>query len=144
MKYLLDTCVLSELVRKAPDPRVVAWVDSLHEAEAYLSVITIGEIVRGAERLPPSERRRAILEWLENDLILRFADRVLAVDTGVMLTWGRLVAALESQGRTLPAFDGLIAATALRGGLTLATRNVEDFVATGVPVFNPWTGVGAG
>ncbi len=140
MKYLLDTCVISELIRKHPDPHVVAWVDSLHEAEAYLSVIAIGEIKRGVERLPASERQTAIREWLEHDLMARFQGRILPVDTAVMLAWGQLMAAAERIGRTLPAFDSLIAATALNGGLTIATRNEADFAGIGVPVFNPWSG----
>jgi tRNA(fMet)-specific endonuclease VapC len=139
MKYLLDTCVISELIRKAPNARVVAWIDGLYDPEVYLSVITIGEIKRGAERLPESERKYAILEWLENDLFFRFERRILPIDAAVMLTWGRLVATLEQRGRPLPAFDSLIAATALSNKLTLATRNVEDFADTGVPIFNPWT-----
>lgn len=138
MKYLLDTCIVSELIRKVPNADVVAWIDGLDEAQAYLSVITIGEIKRGAEKLPDSGRKQAILEWLENDLILRFHRRILPIDASVMLTWGRLMALLEQRGRPLPAFDSLIAATALNGGLVLATRNVEDFADTGVPIFNPW------
>ncbi len=144
MKYLLDTCVVSELVRKAPDPQVVAWVDSLYEAETYLSAITIGEIKRGAERLPPSERQRAILDWLEQDLLARFGRRILPVDAAIALTWGRLIARLDREGRPMPAFNSLIVATALNGGLILATRNVDDFSSAGVPLFNPWTGSSLG
>lgn len=144
MKYLLDTCVVSELVRKTPDPQVVAWVDSLHEAETYLSAITIGEIKRGVERLPPSERRHAVLDWLEHDLLARFDRRILPVDAMVALTWGQLVARLDREGRPMPAFDSLIAATALNGGLILATRNVDSFSSTGVTLLNPWTGSSLG
>ncbi len=139
MRYLLDTCVISELIRKNPEPRVVAWVDSLHESETYLSVITIGEIKRGVERLPASERQATIRAWLEQDLPMRFAGRILPIDTSVMFVWGQLMASLERAGRVLPAFDSLIAATALNGSLTVVTRNVADFSGVGVPVFNPWT-----
>ncbi len=85
MRYLLDTCVISELIRKNPEPRVVAWVDSLHESEAFLSVITIGEIKRGMERLPASEHQAAIRAWLEYDLPTRFAGRILPIDASMML-----------------------------------------------------------
>ncbi len=139
MKYLLDTCVISELIRKQPDPRVVAWVDNLHESEAFLSAITVGEIKRGVERLPQSDRQAAIRTWLEHDLLVRFQGRILPLDAWVMLTWGQLMAASEQGGRPLPAFDSLIAATALSGGLVVATRNVADFAGTGVGVFDPWT-----
>lgn len=139
MKYLLDTCVVSELIRKQPDPRVVAWVDTLHESEAFLSAITVGEIKRGVERMPPSDRQAAIRAWLEQDLLMRFQGRILPLDAAVVLAWGQLTAASDQAGRPLPAFDSLIAATALSGGLVVATRNVADFAATGVPVFDPWT-----
>ncbi len=139
MKYLLDTCVISELIRKQPDPRVVAWVDSLHESEAFLSAITVGEIKRGVERLPQSDRQAAIRTWLEQELLVRFQGRILPLDAAVMLAWGQLMAASEQTGRPLPAFDSLIAATALSGGLVVATRNVADFAGTGVSIFDPWS-----
>lgn len=144
MKYLLDTCVISELIHKQPEPRVVAWVDSLHESEAYLSAITVGEIKRGVEKLPASERQAAMRAWLEHDLLVRFQGRILPLDAAVMLAWGQLVATVERSGRPLPAFDSLIAATALNGGLTVATRNGADFSGAGVPIFNPWAATSGG
>jgi len=121
-----------------PDPGVVRWVDSVDEERLHLSVITIGEIKKRIERLPDSTRKRALEEWLEVDLLLRFDDRVLPIDTPIMLLWGELTAELEKQGRTMPAIDSLIAATALQGSLSLVTRNEDDFANSGVPVTNPW------
>ena len=139
MRFLLDTCVISELVARQPDPDVVRWVDSIDEERLYLSVITVGEIKKGIEKLPDSRRKSELAEWLEADLLIRFQDRILPIDTGVMLAWGELAADLEKQGRTMPAIDSLIAATALRGKLSLVTRNEDDFANCGVAVVNPWT-----
>jgi predicted nucleic acid-binding protein len=138
MSFLLDTCVISELVARQPDPGVVRWVDGMDEERLYLSVITIGEIKKGIDRLSDSERKRALAEWLEGDLLIRFADRILPIDTRVMLAWGELTADLERHGRTMPAIDSLIAATALHGKLSLVTRNEDDFANSGVTVVKPW------
>jgi predicted nucleic acid-binding protein len=138
MRFLLDTCVISELVARQPDPDVVRWVDGTDEERLCLSVITVGEIKRGIDRLPDSSRKSALAEWLEGDLLIRFADRILPIDTPVMLVWGELTANLEKQGRRMPAIDSLIAATALQGRLSLVTRNEDDFANSGVTVVNPW------
>ncbi len=138
MRYLLDTCVISELVARQPNPRVVAWVDAVEESRLYLSVVTIGEIRRGIAKLPDSPRKERLNRWLEEDLLLRFSGRIVPIDVGVMLTWGDLVARLERTGRVLPAMDSLVAAIALHGEFTLVTRNVRDFEGTGVQIVNPW------
>ncbi len=138
MRYLLDTCVISELVARQPNPRVVAWVDAVEESRLYLSVVTIGEIRRGIAKLPDSPRKERLNRWLEEDLLLRFSGRIVPIDIGVMLTWGELVARLERTGRVLPAMDSLVAAIALHGEFTLVTRNVRDFEGTGVQIVNPW------
>lgn len=139
MTFLLDTCVVSELVARQPDRNVVQWVDGVDEDKLFLSAITVGEIKRGIERLADSARKRALSEWLEEDLLLRFRDRILPVDTAVMLSWGELMADLEKRGRRMPAIDSLIAATCLQGGLDLVTRNDRDFAHSGVTVVDPWS-----
>ncbi len=138
MRYLLDTCAISELIAKRPNPDVVQWIDSLDDGQVYLSVITLGEIKRGIEKLPDSVRKDQLNDWLNDNLIIRFKGRILAIDTPVMLTWGALTAQLERQGRTLPAVDSMIASIALHGGYHLVTRNERDFAGTGVDVINPW------
>jgi tRNA(fMet)-specific endonuclease VapC len=138
MTFLLDTCVISELVAKQPNLQVVQWVDSINEDKLFLSAITIGEIKRGIEKLPDSNRKSALAEWLEGDLLIRFTDRILPIDTPVMLVWGQLTADLEKQGRRMPAIDSLIAATCLQTRLDLVTRNERDFAHSGVAVVNPW------
>lgn len=138
MKYLLDTNVISELVAKQPLAKVIDWLDERDENLLYLSVITIGEIKKGIERLPDSHHKTTLRTWLTDALLLRFQGRILPLDTAVMLTWGNLTALLEQKGRKLPAMDSLIAAVALQGQLVLVTRNEADFADTGVTVLNPW------
>ena len=138
MKYLLDTCVISELLAKQPEPHVITWIDSVDDMFMYLSVITIGEIKRGIEKLPESRRKQTLNHWLNEDLLTRFKDRILTIDTSVMLIWGAMVARLEAQGRRLPAIDSLIAAIAMYGDLHLVTRNEKEFEGSGVEIVNPW------
>jgi predicted nucleic acid-binding protein len=138
MRFLLDTCVISELVARQPDPDVVRWVDGIDEDRLYLSAITIGEIKKGIEKLSDSRRKSELADWLEDDLLIRFKDKILPIDTRVTLVWGELAANLEKQGRRMPAIDSLIAATALQGRLNLVTRNEGNFVYSGVAVTNPW------
>ena len=138
MRFLLDTCVISDLVARRPDPGVVQWVDNTDEGKLFLSVIAIGEIKKGIEKLIAPDRQKVLSEWLEDELLARFRDRILPIDTPVMLIWGKLVADLERQGKPMPAIDSLLAATALQGGLALVTRNEDDFAHCGVAVINPW------
>ena len=138
MKYLLDTNVISELVAGQPNEQVIAWIDGIDDQLVYLSVITIGEIKRGIEKLPNSRRKRRLNQWLNEALLIRFDDKILSIDIPVMVTWGKLIAKLESRGRMLPAVDSLIAATALHHGLHLVTRNEEDFDGLDVMGINPW------
>ena len=138
MKYLLDTCVVSELVAKQPNPRVLEWIDLIDPDGVYLSVITIGEITKGIEKLPISKRKQELSDWLENELLVRFQDNIIELDVNTLVYWGRLLARLEAKGRILPAIDSLIAASVLEKGLTLVTRNEADFDGTDVEIINPW------
>ena len=138
MNYLLDTCVLSEFTRRKPDEKVIHWVDSLDEDKLFISVITVGEIQRGIERLPESHRKTGLLAWMNNGLIQRFGPRILPLDTPTMFLWGSLTSRLENSGQPLPVMDSLIAATALQHNLIIATRNTSDFSPCGTQVTNPW------
>lgn len=138
MRYILDTNVISELIAKQPRSDVLAWLDSLDSGSLYLTVITLGEIRKGVERLSPSARRDSIKDWLETDLPLRFQGKILEITTDVALVWGDLVGRLENEGRRMAAIDSLIAAIALQGHYTLITRNDRDFQHAGVMVINPW------
>lgn len=138
MKYLLDTNVISELVARQPDQKVLSWIDSLDPHTVYLSVITIGEIQKGIAKLQDASRQVELAAWLNDQLLVRFAGQILVIDVGVMLTWGSLMAQLEHVGRPLPAIDSLIAAIARYHRCTLVTRNVKDFAATSIDLLNPW------
>ena len=138
MNYLLDTCVISEFTKREPEPKVLHWLAEADETKLFLSVITLGEIRRGIERLPASPRKDQLSEWLNEELLLRFRDRVVMIDAAVMLLWGSLVAQLEESGRKMLAIDSLIAASALYHHLFLVTRNVADFAPAGVSLINPW------
>ena len=136
MSYLIDTNVLSELRRKTPDPAVARWFAERPAGTLYLSVLTLGELRKGIDALPETPRKLALLDWLEAELPMFFAGRILAVDTKVADRWGRLVA---QAGRPLPAIDSLLAATALTHGLTLITRNLKDFQHPDLAVLDPWS-----
>jgi len=138
MKLLLDTCVISDLVAKKPNPAVVKWVDTQNDEDVYLSVITIGEIVKGIEKLPESRRKQELHAWLKHDLLARLQGRILTLDIDVLVEWGMLTAKMERVGRPLPAIDSLIVATASVNHCTLVTRNVSDFEGTGIAIINPW------
>ncbi len=138
MKSLLDTCVISELVSRKPSPKVVEWVDAQDDDDICLSVITIGELIKGIEKLPESNRKRDLNAWLRHDLLARFQGRILALDTAIIVEWGMLTARLELAGTSMPAIDSLIAATVLVNHCTLITRNVSDFEGAGVEIVNPW------
>lgn len=138
MKYLLDTNVVSELIKKQPNPNVVQWVDAQDATRMYLSVITLGEIRKGVEKLPPSPRKEKIFTWLSSELLLRFDGRILPLTTEAMLRWGERTGQLEMQGTILSAIDSLIAAIALHAQCTLVTRNTDDFRGIGIPLLNPW------
>jgi len=138
MSYLLDTCVLSEFTRRLPDRKVVEWVSSADELSLYICVISIGEIQKGIARLPDSSRKEELAKWLQSELMPRFGERLLVLDTNVLLAWGDLLARIEAAGKKMPAIDSLIAATALCHDLTLVTRNRADFEPSQVKIINPW------
>lgn len=140
MKILLDTNVLSEVTRPAPDARVLQWLDGLDEDRSFISVVSIAEIRRGVALMEEGRKREALAEWLARDLPQRFDQRVLPVDEPVALAWGDLMGLAKRRGRGLSSMDGLIAATAIAQGLTLATRNTRDFEGFGIELFDPWTG----
>lgn len=138
MKYLLDTCVLSELWKPAPAVGVVEWLASAREEELRLSVLTLGEIQRGVSKLPHG-KRAAHLAALFAELRERFAATTIPVTPEIALRWGALSAEAGKRGRPLHPVDGLLCATALENGLTIVTRNESDFAVTGAPLLNPWS-----
>jgi predicted nucleic acid-binding protein len=139
-RYLLDTNVVSELIRRPIAPRVEQWMDGQADSDLYLASVTLGEMIRGAERLPEGRHRQTLENWLTNVVLPRFKGRVLAFDRETATIWGRILGEGDRQGRPRPIIDAQISATAIRHRLILATRNISDHGAMGAQVFNPWTG----
>jgi hypothetical protein len=132
--YLLDTMVLSESMKRRPEPRVIAWLEGVSAADAFISVLSVGEIERGIARA----RRRSdpfagqLAAWL-SQILTAYGDRILVADVAVARRWGRLCEAIGHAGTDL-----LIAATALEHGLTVVTRNRRHFEPAGVPILDPY------
>ena len=137
MSFLLDTCVLSELTRPKPHPNVIRWFEAQDAAALFVSVLTIGGIEKGVAALPTGRKKVALAGWLAT-LRSTYSDRVLPIDAAIAAIWGRTAARIEDEGGRLAVVDGLIAATAVHHGYTVVTRNVSDFVKTGVALLNAW------
>ncbi len=135
MSYLLDTNVIYETSRKRPEPKVIQWLHAVASEDLHLSVLTLGEIRRGIEALGDVPRKSQLLIWLTHDLPQWFGKRILPIDVHVADRWGYLVA---TASLSIPAIDGLLAATALAHNLKIVTRNEKDFHLSGVEVVNPW------
>lgn len=138
MSWLLDTCALSEYAKKSPAPEVIAWLDEQDEASLHISVISLGEIEKGILKLRERDRRRSqkLTAWL-GKVEQRFAGRVLPLDAAALHVWAQIAARSELAGQPLPVMDALLMATAQCHGLTVVTRNVQDFAAY-PQIFNPW------
>lgn len=137
MKTLLDTCVLSELRRSDCNEHVRQAIAALASEDLFVSVISLGEIVKGVSLLAAGRRQQELLNWI-NTLEQNYASRILSIELDVVHIWGEITATAQKRGLTISAADGLIAATALCHGLHLMTRNVDDFEPTGALLINPW------
>lgn len=137
MKYLLDTCVISELVKLAPDEKVVGWLNQRPSEALFLCAITIGEVMKGLTKLPDSNKKERLTLWL-NTLLDEYRDRILPVDLMVCENWGILQGFAEKAGAPMASIDGLLAATAYTHNMTLATRNERAFAPSHIPIINPW------
>lgn len=138
MSYLLDTNIISELVKQTPTQSVLKWVDAVDNEKLYISVITLGKIRKRIAGIQNPERQEKIAYWLEIELPEYFEHRILNIDSKIADTWGRLQS--KNKGYTLPAIDGLIAATAHVHNLKLVTRNTKDFINASIEIINPWEG----
>lgn len=137
MNYLLDTCVISELVKPSPNANVIDWINNTPSERLYLSVITIGEIRKGLTKLPDSKRKDLLANWL-NSLLEDYDNRIYPINLTVAENWGIIQGKAEKQGTPMASIDSLIAATAYTYNLVLVTRNVRDFEASSLPIHNPW------
>lgn len=134
----MDTCVISEMRKVDINPRLKELMDTTDEEDIFISVISLGELVKGISLLEESRRKRELLSWI-GGLERAFSDRILGIDQDTAHIWGEVTAKAGKMGKVIPACDGLIAAIALRHGLHLLTRNSKDFVQTGVMLIDPWS-----
>ena len=138
MKYLLDTCTISETAKRIPSEHVLQWLRSVSPEELYLSSVTIGEIAKGISKLALNDPRRSRLESWFDEIRGQFEQRILPFDDVVAIAWGRMVGEGLRCGRPMSLADSQIAATASVHGMKLVTRNVEDMAGMGVPILNPF------
>ena len=138
MNYLLDTNIISEFISKTPNKRVVDYILTLDESSLFLSVITIGEIKAGIEKLDNGKKKENLLYWLEHDLLSRFENRIISINLDVMMQWGEINQQLRKIGTPLPIMDSLIGATCKALDITLITRNEKDFKNIDIPIINPF------
>ena len=138
MSFLLDTNAVSEWMKPRPNPGLTAWMEGVDEDRVFLSVITLVELRYGIERLPVGKKRKRLEDWLDQELAVRFEERILSIESMIAHACGRIVARREMLGRSMEAMDAFLAATAEVHRLTLVTRNDSDFEGI-VPCANPWT-----
>ena len=139
MNYLLDTCLISEYVKKKPNQQVIQWLDGQDEASLFISILTIAELKKGIIKIKNSqpERYQKLTKWLPK-VETRFAGRILSLNHNILDTWATICGESEGKGKKLPIMDSLIAATAYEYNLIIVTRNVSDFNFSLLKVFSPW------
>lgn len=135
---ILDTNVLSELMRPAPDPGVIAWTDQQSQSALFTTTVTQGELLYGVAILPAGERKRALEDAVRLVLATHFHTRLLSFDHNAAEAYARIAASRRRDGNPVSQFDAMIAAIAASRGAALATRNVKDFAGCGIDVINPW------
>jgi predicted nucleic acid-binding protein len=138
MSYLIDTCIISEFVKRKPNDHVRKWFNQ-QERHTFISAISLAEIKKGIYKIKPSQPERALKlqDWLDR-LELSFSQRILPINNDVLEQWAQISASMERQGNTLAVMDSLIAATAHHYDLTIATRNVNDFDSLPLKIINPF------
>ncbi len=138
MNYLLDTCVISELIKKNPDTNVLSWISEVEETSLYLSVLTFGEIHKGIEKLTQSKKKERLHKWVNSDLRERFKSRIINFDLDTATKWGEIQGKAELAGKPMSLIDGLISATGIAYDLIVVTRNTKDMEQSGATLLNPW------
>lgn len=139
MTYLLDTCIVADLISAAPNPRLVEWIDSQPEEMLYISVGTLAELKQVIESTPSSKERARMNNWLTNDLMVRFSGRISEITAEATLKWGEISARIHGQSRTVNPLDSLTLALAIIYDHTLVTTNSSAFDGMGVRLLNPIT-----
>jgi len=138
VKYLLDTCVISEMIKQKPDENVISWLEEQNENSLYLSVLTFGEIEKGIEKASNQIRKQKLRLWVEDDLKKRFEGRIIPISFSIAAEWGKIQGKSELLGKPLPTMDGLIAVSGLVSQCIVVTRNIPDMEQSSAELFNPW------
>ena len=138
---LLDTNVISEIMREQPDPGVRAWLRALPRNEFWTASVVIAELFSGIDLMPVGRKQKALREAVESMIAQDFRGKILKFDVQAAHHYGEILAHRQRIGRPIKQMDALIAATALTHGATLATRNIPDFEHCGIPLVNPWQAV---
>lgn len=139
MKFLLDTCAISEMLKSKPDKKFINWIDDQDENDLFLSILTLGELYKGAFKLQDKHRRDVLFKWIEHELKIRFHGRILELDEQAIFNWGKMNGDNARRGRNLPVIDSMISAIALTHDLTVVSRNETDFALCSVNIINPWS-----
>ena len=139
MSFLLDANVISEPEQKQPNENVLRWIAGQDSTRFFLSVVTVGELKKGIERLPSSGKKAHLHNWLE-ELRGKLSNRIVPLTEKTFLIWAKTNADLEVRGLVRSAFDSLLEATAIEHDLILVTRNVKNFQGTYMTIINPWEG----
>ncbi|CAB1062392.1 VapC toxin protein [Olavius sp. associated proteobacterium Delta 1] len=138
MNYLLDTCVISEMIKPKPSSKVIKWLRSCRDESLFLSSLTVGEIQKGISKLPNSRKKNNLQEWMDKELIRRFDKRILGIDFKAAQKWGKIQASSELTGTKMPVIDSLIASIGIVHDMTVVTRDTGGMKNSGVRLFNPW------
>lgn len=138
MKYLLNTCLISELTKKTPNENVVDWLNSINMEDIYISVLTLGKILKGVSKLTDSKKKDRINSWFQTSVIEKFKNNIVNINDDIAIKWGLIEAESETAGQKIPVIDGLIAASALVHDLIVVTRNITDIEKSGCKILNPW------
>jgi toxin FitB len=141
VKWLLDTNVVSESVRKSPSTKVLNWIAAESPTDTAISIVTLAELRDGASTARDEGKRRKLIEWIDAEIVDSFGNRTLPLTTEILIAWIALSRRLRGKGNTRDPADLLIAATARVHDLTLVSRNTRHFAGTGVVVYDPWSDV---
>ena len=139
MSYLLDTCTISEYLKRKPNSQVIFWLDEQLEESLFISILTIGELKKGINKIRNTNpnRYRKLSKWIVK-VEARFKNRILPLNENVINIWASMCGENEAKGKKLPVMDSLIASTAIEFNLIIVTRNTNDFDSLPVKTFNPW------
>ena len=138
MTYMLDTCIVADLLSPSPDIKLAHWLDAQPEETIFISVVTIAELKQTIDQVNSAKIRSEMNNWLMNDLLVRFKDRISEIDVNVSLRWGEISSKVKSLGRAMNPVDSLNLGIALLHDHVLVTRHTSQFEGTGVRLVNPY------